>query len=198
MTFKEIKTKLAGCKIGIAGCGGLGSNAAVALVRSGVGSLIIADFDVVQESNLNRQYFFHSQIGQKKCFALRENILAIRPETSVDAHDLKLTEENIPALFSGCDLIIEAFDLAEMKVMLLETLSAHLPNVPVVCGSGLAGFGNNNSIKTSRYHNIYVCGDGITEVSSSNEPLAPKVGIVANMQANVAVELLITGTWKSH
>jgi sulfur carrier protein ThiS adenylyltransferase len=49
--------------VGIAGCGGLGSNCAVALARSGVGRLVLADFDCVERSNLNRQYFFLSQVG---------------------------------------------------------------------------------------------------------------------------------------
>ena len=70
MTFEQIKEKLKGKCVGIAGCGGLGSNAAVALARIGTGRLIIADFDKVEESNLNRQYFFFSQIGMFKAAAL--------------------------------------------------------------------------------------------------------------------------------
>ena len=54
MNFEEIKTRLAGKKVGIAGCGGLGSNCAVALARVGVGTLVIADFDLITECNLNQ------------------------------------------------------------------------------------------------------------------------------------------------
>lgn len=61
MRFSEIKDHLAGFRVGIAGAGGLGSNCAVALARSGVGTLVISDFDVVEPANLNRQYFFTSQ-----------------------------------------------------------------------------------------------------------------------------------------
>jgi len=52
--------------VGIAGAGGLGSNAAAALARAGVGRLIIADFDIVESTDLNRQYYFFDQIGQPR------------------------------------------------------------------------------------------------------------------------------------
>ena len=66
--------------VGIAGAGGLGSNCAMHLVRSGIGKLVIADFDTVNESNLNRQFFFRDQVGRVKVEALRENLLRINPE----------------------------------------------------------------------------------------------------------------------
>lgn len=66
MTFEEIKSKLKNYTVGVAGAGGLGSNCAIALARVGIGKLIIADFDVVNESNLNRQYFFRDQLGEKR------------------------------------------------------------------------------------------------------------------------------------
>ena len=71
MTFPEIKEKLSGKTVGIAGCGGLGSNAAVALARVGIGKLIVADFDVIIESNLNRQYFFLRTDWSEKMFCVK-------------------------------------------------------------------------------------------------------------------------------
>ena len=64
-------------RIGIAGAGGLGSNCAMHLVRAGVRRLVVADFDVVGESNLNRQFFFRDQLGMKKVAALKANLLRI-------------------------------------------------------------------------------------------------------------------------
>ena len=191
MTFSEIKHILASKTVGIAGAGGLGSNCAVALARVGIGKLIIADFDVIVESNLNRQYFFHDQIGQKKVFALFDNIKRINPETIVEAHDLKLGSESIVNLFSNCDVIVEAFDLAEMKQMIIETVLEKLPGKKLVTGMGLAGWGNNNLIKTQQTDNLYICGDQSLEVSDHLPPLAPRVGIVANMQANQVLEILL-------
>lgn len=192
MTFLEIKQKLANKTVGIAGCGGLGSNAAMALTRVGIGKLIIADFDVIVESNLNRQYFFYDQIGNKKCFALRDNIERVNSKTKVEAFDLKLIPESIVRLYGKCNVVIEAFDLAEMKQMIVETMLTDLPDIPLIVGSGLAGWGKNNEIKTYKHGNIYFCGDGTLEVNEQLPPLAPRVGIVSNMQANIALEILLS------
>ena len=174
------RTKLKDKVVGIAGCGGLGSNCAVALARVGVGTLIIADFDVVEASNLNRQHFFRDQIGQKKAMALKEIIHNIDQEIVVDAYDVFLTPDNIPAIFGRCDVIVEAFDKAEMKQMIIETVITRMSDKHLVCGIGLAGWGNNDSIHTHQQERIYICGDETLEVSDTYPPLAPRVGIVAN------------------
>ncbi|PLX13438.1 MAG: thiamine biosynthesis protein ThiF [Marinilabiliales bacterium] len=177
--------------MGIAGCGGLGSNCAVALARVGVGHLIIADFDVIVESNLNRQYFFMDQLGRKKVDALKENLLRINPEIKIDAVDIKLNAADIVRLFDKVDVLVEAFDRADMKQMLIEAMLENLPDIPLVSGIGMAGWGNSNTIKSEKYDNIYICGDGISEVSDNFPPLAPRVGIVSNMQANTVLEILM-------
>ncbi len=191
MTFEEIKIKLSKYTIGIAGCGGLGSNCAVALARVGVGKLIIADFDIIVESNLNRQYFFYDQIGQKKCFALKNNIERINPNCIVEAHDVFLTEELICKFYANVDVMVEAFDKAEMKQMLLQTMLTHFPKKPLIMGVGLAGWGNFSQIKETVFDNVYIMGDMQNEVSDNNPPIAPRVGIVSNMQANKVLELLL-------
>ena len=188
---RHIRTKLKDKTVGIAGCGGLGSNCAVALARVGVGKLIVADFDVVEESNLNRQYFFRDQAGVKKTYALRDNIARIDENILVEAHDIVLDERNIPTIFSGCDVVVEAFDRAEMKGMIMETLIRYMPDTPLVCGVGLAGWGSNETIGLKRFDNVYICGDGETETCEKYPPLAPRVGIVANMQANMVMEILL-------
>ncbi|RLD55969.1 MAG: sulfur carrier protein ThiS adenylyltransferase ThiF, partial [Bacteroidetes bacterium] len=182
-----LKTKT----VGIAGAGGLGSNCAVSLARVNVGNLIIADFDVIEESNLNRQYYFYDQIGQKKVSALKKNIENINPDVKVKAVDIKLNSKNIIELFQNCDVIIEAFDKAEMKQMIIETVLDKMPDKPLILGVGIAGWGDNNLLKTKKIDNLYICGDGIAEVSDKNPALAPRVGIVANMLANQALEILL-------
>jgi sulfur carrier protein ThiS adenylyltransferase len=122
MNFEQIKEKLGKHTVGIAGAGGLGSNCAVALARVGIGKLIIADFDVVSESNLNRQYYFRNQIREVKVNALKKNIALINPDVKVEEHLVKLNPENIPLIFKDCDVIVEAFDLAEMKQMIIENV----------------------------------------------------------------------------
>jgi sulfur carrier protein ThiS adenylyltransferase len=191
MKFTEIKQILGLKTIGIAGAGGLGSNCAVALARVGIGKLIISDFDTIDESNLNRQYFFYDQIGQKKVFALRDNIKRINPRTIVESHDVKLDPDKIVQLYSDCDVIVEAFDLAEAKQMIIETVLEKLPGKKLITGIGLAGWGKNNIIKTEQTENLYICGDQTLEVSDDLPPLAPRVGIVANMQANQVLDILL-------
>ena len=87
--------------------------------------------------------------------------------------------------------MIEAFDKAEMKQMLVEAMLNEMPAIPLIIGSGLAGWGKSNNIKLSQEGNLYICGDGISEVSDHLPPLAPRVCMVANMQANTALEILL-------
>lgn len=191
MTFEEIKKILQHKIVGIAGAGGLGSNCAVALARVGTGTLIIADFDVVSESNLNRQYFFYDQIGKPKADALKENIQRINPSVKVIPHNICLTKDNIPVLFKDCDVIVEAFDQADQKEMLIETVLTEFPDKPLVVGLGMAGWGNNDVIHCRKVDNMFICGDEVSEITPDLPPIAPRVGIVANMQANVVLDLLL-------
>jgi len=191
MTLNEIKIKLKKYTVGIAGAGGLGSNCAVALARVGLGKLVIADFDVVNETNLNRQYFFRDQLGEKKVTALKKNIERINPDIQINAYDIKLNKNNLVHLFKDCDIIVEAFDLAEMKQMIIETCMTKFPDKPLIIGSGIAGWGKSNTIKCKKSENLYICGDEESETTDNNPPLAPRVGIVANMQANTVLEILL-------
>lgn len=192
MRFSEIKTHLSKFRVGIAGAGGLGSNCAVALARCGVGTLVIADFDVIEESNINRQYYFTDQIGMMKAVALKENIANINPDVNVIIHQKKLDRLNITEIFSDCNIIVEALDSAVMKEMLIETVQTKMPGTPVIVGSGMAGWGLTNDIISRKVDDtLYVCGDEYSEVSDNLPLIAPRVAIVANMQANVVVGLLM-------
>jgi sulfur carrier protein ThiS adenylyltransferase len=192
MRLSDIENHLKKFRVGIAGAGGLGSNCAAALARTGIGTLVIADFDKVEPSNLSRQYYFVNQIGMMKAGALKDNLLRIRPEINVVIHQVKLNKENIPSLFAGCHVIVEAFDRSDMKEMLIETVQNELPGVPLIVGSGMAGWGKNDILKFRQIdETLYVCGDELTEASDDLPPLAPRVGIVASMQANTVVEILM-------
>ena len=192
MRFSEVKNHLSKFTVGIAGAGGLGSNCAVALARSGVGTLVIVDYDVIETPNLNRQYYFKSQVGLMKTVALEENIRNIDPEVKVISHQKKLDKFNIAEIFSGCNIIVEAFDSSEMKEMLIETVQVLIPGIPIIVGSGMAGWGKTNEITSRKIDDtLYVCGDESTEVSENMPPIAPRVGIVANMQANLVIEILM-------
>jgi sulfur carrier protein ThiS adenylyltransferase len=195
MRFSEIKDHLARFRVGIAGAGGLGSNCAVALARSGVGTLVVSDFDVVEPANLNRQYYFTSQIGQLKSQALKDNIARINPDIIVIAHSEKLNSSNIPAIFSGCDVIVEAFDSDLMKEMIIETVQTRIKGTPLIVASGLAGWGKSETIRFRKIdETLYICGDESTIANEELPPMAPRVGMVACMQANSVVEILMKKT----
>lgn len=196
MKFTDVRKRLSNYTVGIAGAGGLGSNCAVALARSGIGTLIISDFDIISESNLNRQYYFLEQVGQMKTTCLRENISRINPEVKVLAYQDKLDEYNIPVIFSECQVIVEAFDSPEMKQMLIETVQTKLKGIPVIVGTGMAGWGNSNGIKCRKIdETLIACGDEQEEASDENPVMAPRVGIVANMQADAVIEILMNKTY---
>jgi sulfur carrier protein ThiS adenylyltransferase len=177
--------------IGIAGAGGLGSNAAVSLARAGLGTLIIADWDRVEPSDLNRQYFFREQVGKPKVEALLETLMRVNPQARYRTHLIKVEPGNVAAIFGEADLLIEAFDRAEMKQMLVNTWLTLYPNKPILVASGLTGLGKNRKLHTRRIGSLYICGDEESEVEEQISPMAPRVGIVANMQANLALELLV-------
>ena len=177
--------------VGIAGAGGLGSNVAVSLARAGVGRLIIADRDVIEASNLNRQQYFVSQIGRRKVDAIKENLEAINPFSEYVVHDVEITAANVIPVFGEADVMVEAFDKAETKRMLIETWLSQRPGRPVVAASGLAGYGGNRKLHSRRMGDLYVCGDEESQCPEGVSPMAPRVAIVANLQANLVVALLV-------
>lgn len=186
----EERVTLEGAKVGIAGAGGLGSNCAMHLVRAGVKHLVIADFDVVNESNLNRQFFFRDQLGMKKVEALKANLLRINPEAEIEIADIRLDAASSRELFAGCSIVVEAFDVVDAKVMLLGAFIGS--GKKIVTASGLAGWGRSNAIRLKTMGcDIVAIGDGETGVSADETPVSPRVGIAAAMEANAVVALLL-------
>lgn len=187
-----VHARIKAATVGIAGCGGLGSVVATALARTGVGHLILADFDLVEPSNLNRQQYFVDQIGLPKAFALRDNLRRINPYVRITAHNERLTAQNIPEYFSTVDVMVEAFDAADQKAMLAQVFLNKVPGKPLVMGSGMAGFGPSNTVVTRRAAtNLYLVGDGETAARPGEGLMAPRVGIAAHHQANAVLRLLL-------
>lgn len=190
-----IYEKMKRAHIGIAGLGGLGSNIAAALVRSGVGKLTIADFDTVELSNINRQLYTPQHIGMKKTEALTALLHEINPFCEITAHHLKIDERNAADIFGGCGIVCEAFDVAEHKAMLVSMLLSAFPEMQVICGSGMAGFGRANEIVTRcSGSRLTVCGDGVTDVADGDGLTAARVMICAGHMASRAVEIILNET----
>jgi len=188
----ELRARLRGCTVAIIGCGGLGSNVAEMLVRSGIGRLTLVDFDVVDERNLNRQFFFRDQIGMPKVTALAENLQRIRSDVRLDLVTGRVTEANLIAIVRGSCAIVEAVDEADTKAMILNTCLTELPDVPLVTASGLAGYGSTNAIVTERMaENLYVVGDLMSDVRDGHPLFASRVMAAAAAQAHAVVRVLL-------
>lgn len=188
---KKIREKLSKASVGIAGAGGLGSNAAVSLARAGVGRLVIVDFDRVEESNLNRQYYFRDQIGKLKVEALKENINRIYHSTKVDVFNEKLVKGSMDKYFHDVDVIIEALDTGKIKTVFVEEIMHKLPGKPVVAASGVAGYGHSDRITTKKLGNLYMVYDDKARSSDEDVLLAPRVCLMANWEANIVLEILL-------
>ena len=169
----------------------MGSNIAHFLYRAGVGKLIIADYDRVSPSNLNRQLYYADQIGRLKVEALRENLERIGGHTEIIIHSVRVDATNLTELFGAADILIEAFDRAEEKSMLLESWSDAFADKYYIGASGLSGVGRNEELRTEQYGKVFLIGDGYTEPLGSVSPVSARVAVVAAMQANLALELLL-------
>ena len=188
---KDVHNKIKSASVAVAGLGGLGSNIAVSLVRAGIGKLLLVDFDRVDISNLNRQQYFIEQLGMYKTDALRENLRKINPYTELETVTARVTEDNAAELFKEYSIVCEAFDRAENKAMLVNTLLEQTNSI-IVSGSGMAGYGKSNEIETKRVMNrLYICGDRVTDSAAVNGLMAPRVMLCAAHQANKVIELII-------
>lgn len=186
--FYELKKSV----VGIAGLGGLGSNVAAALTRLKTGKLILVDFDRVEESNLNRQNYFHDQIGQDKVDATIENLRRISSDANVVGHKVRLTPETVLQLFAEADVIAECLDRADQKQMIVETVLVKMPGKVVVSVSGLAGWGGSNEIVTRQVsERLILIGDGVSGIGPGVPLTASRVGVAAYHQANAIVEVLM-------
>jgi sulfur carrier protein ThiS adenylyltransferase len=182
---EDIHRKLQSASVGIAGLGGLGSNVAVSLVRLGIGKLVLVDFDLVEQTNLNRQYYFRRNIGQKKTDALKEILEDISPITQIETKNVYLDDENSSEMFKDTNLIVEAMDKAESKVSFVQSILTKCKDKKLVSASGMAGALSSNTIRTRKINERFsVVGDEVSHIDEFGGLMAPRVAIAANHQAN--------------
>lgn len=188
----EVQQALERSCVAIAGVGGLGSNVAIALARAGIGHLIIADHDVVELSNLQRQQYFLDQIGWPKVIAMAATLKRINPGLQLTTHHTRVDSYNLTELFGSAHILVEAFDVANAKAELTQAWLQTFPARPLVAASGVAGFGAANSISTQRpFARLYLCGDGGSAVETVGSLCASRVGVTASHQAHAVVRLLL-------
>ncbi len=186
----ENLAKIQKVKAGIAGAGGLGSNCALYLVRCGFKRFRIVDFDVVDYSNLNRQFYFINQVGRRKVDALKENLLSVNPDLEIESLPERIVQDAIQELFSDCDAVVEALDCPESKRMVVEAYmnSGKL----LVAASGLAGWGGSDDIQIKQIKaGFYLVGDLVSGVAPDRPALAPRVNVAAAKQADVILSYFL-------
>lgn len=188
---ERIEKKLKKSSVGIAGLGGLGSNAAISLARAGIGRLILVDFDKVEDKNLTRQYYFLEQVGKTKVESLTESIEKINPQVKIVTHNIKLKKGFMEKPFQDVTVVIEALDKAEIKTLFIEEILSKLPDKPIVAASGVAGYGHSDRITTKRLGNLYMCYDEKAKSSDDDVLMAPRVALMANWEANLALEIIL-------
>lgn len=124
-------------RVAVMGLGGVGSYAAEALARSGIGSFLLVDFDTVGLSNLNRQLpALHSTIGKLKTEVMRTRILDINPRATVEIYSDFCAQESRDFLLKNVDFVVDAIDSLGPKTGLLE--DCYRQKIPVISSMGAA------------------------------------------------------------
>ena len=188
---KELHRAFSSATVAVCGLGGLGSNIAIALARAGVGRLILIDFDRVDITNLHRQQYKATQIGMYKTVALAENLKEIAPYISLEIHTERITEDNAVTLLQDADIICEAFDDAECKSMLTNTVLTEMRDKYLVAASGMAGLHDANRIKTRKVTSkFYLCGDSESDVAEGLGLVSSRVMLCAAHEAHTVLRIL--------
>jgi sulfur carrier protein ThiS adenylyltransferase len=188
---KDYLDKVSKARVGLAGAGGLGSNCALNLVRSGFRRLIIVDFDVIVPSNLDRQFYFLDQVGLNKVEALKTNLLRVNSNLEIEALVKKIDKENIREIFKDCDIVVECFDRVEYKKMLVEELANS--GKFIVAVSGVGGIGSSDEILVHQLKDKLVLIGDLKSDIIERPPVSPRVNIAAAKQADVVLSYVLYG-----
>lgn len=148
--------KLKKAKIAIFGLGGVGSYVAEALARTGVGSFVLIDKDVVEESNINRQLIATcNTLGLLKTEAQKQRILAINPEAAVETNPVFYLESSGGSLIEGCDYVVDAIDNVTAKIALIKECKE--ADVPIISAMGAANRTDPSAFKIADISKTSVC-----------------------------------------
>lgn len=186
------RMKLKAASVAVAGLGGLGSNIAILLARVGVGHLHLTDFDRVDVTNIHRQCYDIDDIGTLKTDAIRKHIKRINPFIEITAQNTYVTEDNAAKIFGEYPIVCEAFDRAECKAALVNSLLTECGDTKVIAASGMAGFGSANEIKTRKINDrLYICGDTKTDIDEDGTLVATRAALCAAHQAHIVVRIIL-------
>ena len=158
LIIKEENTKLLMNKtILLCGVGGVGSYALEALIRMGIGHIILVDHDTVNTTNINRQIIaLHSTVGKLKVDVAKERCMDIFPNAIIDTYPIFINKDNIETLFKHkIDYIIDAIDTVSAKLLLIE--KANELNIPIISSMGTGNKLNPLAFKVADISKTNVC-----------------------------------------
>jgi len=176
-------------KIGIGGAGGLGSNCAIVLVRSGFKNFEIIDQDIIDASNLNRQQYYFNEIGLSKAEVTHKRLLDINPDLNIIVHKTQWNETIAEQFFKEADFVVEAFDNADWKFRFVEYCRKRFP--VIISGVGMTGLLEKKPMSVKKLGNVYICGDHTTDSHQGHPPMAPRVTQCAAMMAEIVLDLTL-------
>ena len=183
---KEGQARLACSSVAVIGVGGLGSPILTYLALAGVGKLTLIDYDLVEISNLNRQ-FLHgtSDIGRKKVTSAKEKLKVLNPEVEIHSLSVELTRNNAEELLAGHDLVIGALDSLGARLMVNGACTSL--GIPYVDG-GVKEFGGrvmfSNPPQTPCFNCVFPPKD---RKEKTVGVLGVTAGIIGGIQADVAL-----------
>lgn len=186
--------KLIDATVLIVGMGGLGCPAAMYLAAAGVGHLIIADDDVVELTNLQRQIAHsHSMIGEPKVVSAQQALLGLNPDVKITALQKRLEGADLHEAVRKADLVVDACDNFKTRFAINSACIEH--GRPLVSGAAIRMEGqvavfDSRSSTSPCYQCLYSQGDDVDASCSENGVMAPLVGIIGAVQAMEAIKLL--------
>ncbi len=188
---EEGQKKLLSSKVLIAGAGGLGSTIIANLAAVGVGHIGIVDSDIVEISNLNRQYIHKfTNIGKSKVDSAKEWIGEFNPDIEVISYNLRLEESNCKNIIKDYDLIIDAFDSYESKFLLNKIA---VDSAKVLIHGGVTEFSGQVMTVIPNSTACLAClfPDYDNSAYVTKGVLSPAVSAIASLEAFEAVKILL-------
>ena len=136
MTNQEWLENLQTKKVAVFGLGGVGSYVVEALVRNGIGEIVLVDHDKIDITNLNRQlYALHSTIGMNKVDVAKRRCLDINPNLKITTYQqFYLPDQGMEDIFSDCDFVVDAIDTVKAKIALIE--NCHKLKIRIISSMG--------------------------------------------------------------
>lgn len=189
----EGQERLLKARVLIVGLGGLGSPVAMYLAAAGVGTLVVADFDAVDLSNLQRQILHTSErIGMPKVDSALQSLEAINPHVRIEGFKGSINADTLPALIAGTDVVVDGCDNFPTRFAVNET--CFRAGVPLISGAAIRTEGQVTVFSGMPggpcYQCLYPRDGNLDETCSANGVLAPIVGIVGSIQATETLKVL--------